>query len=293
MPDDFFKTLLLPLALITVLFGMGLSLTTADFKRVLKSPRAKVVGLACQLILLPLLAFGLIFVFRLPGELAVGLMLLAACPGGPTSNLISHLSRGDTALSVTLTAVSSVVTVFTIPWIVGHSMTFFLGQAASIDLPFGKTLAQLFVVTILPIALGMGVRAIRPRFAEAMARPANIVSVVFLAIVIAGAVLREKNLAEQFLVAGPAAVALNVLTMLGGFVVARLCGLTKPQCVTISIEGGIQNGTLALAIALGILDSPGIAVPSVVYSLFMFLSGAFMIACFGWAGKNRACSEAK
>ena len=293
MPDDFFKTLLLPLALITALFGMGLSLTTADFKRVLKSPRAKVVGLACQLILLPLLAFGLIFVFRLPGELAVGLMLLAACPGGPTSNLISHLSRGDTALSVTLTAVSSVVTVFTIPWIVGHSMTFFLGQAASIDLPFGKTLAQLFVVTILPIALGMGVRAIRPRFAEAMARPANIVSVVFLAIVIAGAVLREKNLAEQFLVAGPAAVALNVLTMLGGFVVARLCGLTKPQCVTISIEGGIQNGTLALAIALGILDSPGIAVPSVVYSLFMFLSGAFMIACFGWAGKNRACSEAK
>ena len=105
MPDDFFKTLLLPLALITVLFGMGLSLTTADFKRVLMSPRAKLVGLACQLVLLPLIAFGVVFVVRLPGELAVGLMLLAACPGGPTSNLISHLSRGDTAFSVTLTAV--------------------------------------------------------------------------------------------------------------------------------------------------------------------------------------------
>lgn len=288
MPDDFFKTLLLPLALITVLFGMGLSLTTADFKRVLMSPRAKLVGLACQLVLLPLIAFGLVFVFRLPGELAVGLMLLAACPGGPTSNLISHLSRGDTALSVTLTAVSSVVTVFTIPWIVGLSMTFFLGDAAAIELPFWKTLAQLFVITILPIALGMGVRRLRPSFAEAMARPANIVSVVFLALVIAIAVLREKNLAEQFLLAGPAAVTLNILTMLGGFFAARLCGLTKPQCITISIEGGIQNGTLALAIALGILNSPTIAMPSVIYSLFMFLSGGFMIVSFGWREKNRA-----
>jgi BASS family bile acid:Na+ symporter len=283
VPEDLFKTLLLPIALITVLFGMGLSLTVEDFRRVILSPKAKLIGLGCQLILLPLLALGLVVLFALPGEIAVGLMLLAACPGGPTSNLISHLSRGDTALSVTLTAVTSVITVFTIPWIVGASMVYFIGNGTAVALPFWKTFAQLFVVTILPIALGMLVKRTCPAFAMAMTRPANILSLVFLGVVVAGAALREENLARQFLIAGPAAVLLNILTMVSSFLTARLLRLSRPQCISISIEGGIQNGTLALAIALGILNSPSIAMPAVVYSLFMFVTGGFMIFRFGRA----------
>lgn len=281
MSDEVFKSVLLPLALICVLFGMGMSLTVGDFKRVVLSPLASAVGVGCQIILLPLTAFAVTWVLGLRGETAVGLMLLSACPGGPTSNLISHLSKGDVALSVTLTAVSSVVAVFTIPWVVGLSMAHFLGSGAAIELPFWKTLLQLVIVTLLPIALGMGVRAVRPGFADRMARPANVLSIGFLALVILLAVLREDNLGEQFRVAGPGAVTLNIATMVLAFGIARLFRLPRAQRITISIEAGIQNGTLALAIALGILGNPHIAMPAVIYSLFMFVSGGVMIWRFG------------
>jgi BASS family bile acid:Na+ symporter len=263
MSDEVFKSVFLPLALIFVLFGMGMSLTVGDFKRVMLSPLASAVGLSCQLILLPFTAFAVAWILGIRGETAVGLMLLAACPGGPTSNLISHLSKGDVALSVTLT------------------MTYFLGSGAAIELPFLKTLLQLVVVTLVPIALGMGVRAARPGFADRMARPANVLSMVFLALVILLAVLREDNLGGQFLVAGPGAVTLNVLSMLLAFSIAKLFRLPRTQQITISIEAGIQNGTLALAIALGILGNPHIAMPAVIYSLFMFVSGGAMIWRFG------------
>jgi len=282
MPPDFLKTVLLPLALIVIMFGMGMGLTVADFKRVIFSPKAKLLGLACQLIALPLLAFALTWVFRLPGELAVGLMLIAACPGGPTSNIISHLARGDTALSVTLTAVSSLITIFTIPLIVGLSMTHFLAGETAIHLPFLKTLGQLMVVTIVPVALGMWVNAAKPEFSRRMAKPVNIASIIFLALIIVLAVIKEKDLGAQIAIAGPATVALNLIGMILSYGVARLFRLPPQQRVTLSIEVGIQNGTLALAIAIMILESASIAMPAVVYSLFMFFSGAFMIVWFGW-----------
>jgi BASS family bile acid:Na+ symporter len=281
MSGELLKQLALPVALFAVLFGMGLSLVPADFRRVVLKPKAKILGLGCQLLLLPAVAFVLALLFRLPGELAVGLMILAACPGGATSNVITHLAKGDTALSVTLTAVSSVVCVFTIPWIITLSMDWFLGAAADVRLPFWKTLGQLTLVTILPILCGMAVRHARPALAHRLERPANIFSLVFLALIIAAAVSREKDLAHQFAVAGPAAITLNLVMMLLGFTAGRLAGLPRPQRVTIAIETGIQNGTLALGITLGLLESARFAVPAVVYSLFMFLSGAFMIAWFG------------
>lgn len=281
MSGELLKQLALPVALFAVLFGMGLSLVPADFRRVVLYPKAKIIGLTCQLILLPVVAFALALLFRLPGELAVGLMVLAACPGGATSNVITHLSKGDTALSVTLTAVSSVVCVFTIPWIITLSMDWFLGGGAAVQLPFWKTLGQLALVTILPIACGMAVRHALPALAGRLERPANIFSLVFLALIIAAAVSREKDLAHQFAVAGPAAITLNIVMMLLGFAVGGLAGLPNPQRITIAIETGIQNGTLALGITLGLLDSARIAMPSVVYCLFMFLTGGFMIARFG------------
>ena len=281
MSGELLKQTALPLALFAVLFGMGLSLVPEDFRRVFRHPKAKLVGLACQLLVLPAVAFALALLFRLPGELAVGLMLLAACPGGATSNVITHLSKGDTALSVTLTAISSTVCVFTIPWIVGWSMQWFMGGSAAVQLPFWKTLGQLTVVTILPIACGMAVRAARPALAQRLERPAGIFALVILALIILAAVAREKDLAHQFAVAGPAAISLNILTMVLGFAAGWWFALPLSQRITISIEAGIQNGTLALAIALGLLESSSIAMPAVVYSLFMFLSGAMMIAIFG------------
>jgi BASS family bile acid:Na+ symporter len=284
MSGEVLKQVALPVALFAVLFGMGLSLVPEDFRRVLRHPKAKLVGLTCQLVMLPVIAFALALLFRLPGELAVGLMVLAACPGGATSNVITHLSKGDTALSVTLTAISSIVCVFTIPWIVGWSMEWFMEGSAAVQLPFWKTLGQLTAVTILPIVCGMALRGAHPTLAQRLERPAAVFALVFLALIIAAAVAREKDLAHQFAVAGPAAITLNILTMALGFAAGWAFGLPKSQRITISIEAGIQNGTLALAISLGLLESAQIAMPSVVYSLFMFVTGALMIALFGKRG---------
>ena len=281
MPADFLKTVLLPLGLVFIMFGMGLGLTAADFKRVILYPKAKLIGITAQLFVLPVLAFGIATVFRLPGDLAAGLMLIAACPGGPTSNVISHLSRGDTPLSVTLTAVSSVVTVFSIPLVMKLSMTHFMGGQAVIQLPFLKTFIQLIAVTLLPIIIGMAIHAKFPKFSQRMARPVNLFSILFLAVIIIAAVLREKDLGTQIALAGPAVAALNLCGMAIGFGLALWFGLPRAQRVTISIEVGIQNATLALAIALGMLDSPRLAIPSVVYGLFMFATGAAMISIFG------------
>lgn len=285
------KELLLPVALFAILFGMGLSLRPADFRRVILSPKAKLVGLACQLVLLPLTAFALALAFRLPGELAVGMMVLAACPGGATSNVITHLAKGDTALSVTMTAISSMVCVFTIPWIIDLSMGWFLADSAAIRLPFWKTLAQLTAVTIVPILAGMAVRAARPELAATLARPANVFSILFLAAIIVAAVAREDDLAHQFRLAGPAAITLNVATMATGFAAGWLFALPRPQRITIAIEAGIQNGTLALGISLGLLESARIAMPSVVYCLFMFLTGGLMILWFGRRPANAPMAQ--
>lgn len=281
MPPDFLKTVLLPLALFIIMFGMGMTLRLADFQRVLFKPKATFIGVACQLLGLPLIAFGLVHLFQLPGDLATGLMLVAICPGGPTSNIITHLSKGDTALSVTLTAVSSIVTVFTIPLLLSASMGHFLSESQMIQLPVVKTFIQLVVITLLPVALGMWLHAAKPALTQRLSGTVNVLSAVFLALVILAAVLKEKNLAEQFAAAGPAAIALNLCGMVLGYLVSKGCRLPVAQGVTIAIEVGIQNGTLALAIALGLLESPRIAMPAVCYSLFMFASGAFMIVLNG------------
>ena len=275
------KEVALPVALILIMLGMGMTLVPADFKRVLLKPLASVLGLCLQLVLLPVIAFLLCKGFGLPAELAVGLMLIASCPGGPTSNLISHLSNGDTALSVSLTAISSLVTTLTIPLVMGFAMTTFMDSAQAITVPFGKTVIQLMVVSVIPIIAGMGLRAKCPGFCDKCAKPVNIFSMVFLLLIVVAAVMQEENLGAQFKSAGPAAVSLNVLTMAVGFGLAALVRLGLRQRITLAIESGIQNGTLALAIALGILESSSIAIPAVVYSLLMFCTGGVMIAVFG------------
>jgi bile acid:Na+ symporter, BASS family len=285
MPDQTMTTIMLPIALFVIIFGMGLTLTPEDFLRVVRSPKAKLIGLSCQLVLLPLVAVALALAFRLPGELAVGLIIVASCPAGAVSNVLTHLAKGDTALSVTLTSISSIVSVFTLPWIIGWAMDYFLGAGAAVVLPFWKTLGQLALVTILPLLLGMLAKHARPALAARLARPANVFSMIFLAVIIAAAVGGTENLAEQFRRAGPAAITLNIVAMALAFFVARLAGLARPQRTAISLEVGIQNGTLALGICLGLLHSPTIAMPAVVYCLFMFFSGGLVVA---WSNRRAA-----
>lgn len=277
MPAELLKTVFLPLALIVLMFGMGLSLTLVDFKRVFRAPKATLTGLSLQLLGLPLLALAIAHLLGLPPLIAIGLLLVAACPGGATSNLLTHLAKGDTALSVTLTACSSVFTVFTIPLIISAGADHFQTGETSVQVPVVTTLLQLFVITIIPISLGILVHTKKPAFSQRMARPVNIISLVFLALIIFLAVLKEKDLGSQFLIAGPAAVTLNLTAMLLGYLVAKQLRLGAAQQTAITIEVGIQNGTLALAIALGILENATIAMPAVVYSLFMFASGAFIL----------------
>lgn len=286
MPADLLKSALLPAALVFIMLGMGMGLTPLDFQRVFRSPKAKLLGLFCQIVLLPALAFLVAVALRLPGELAVGLMVIAACPGGATSNIVSHLSRGDTALSVTLTAVSSVITVFTIPLVVGASIAWFLEAEHTLELPFWRTVAQLVLVTVVPVAVGMAIRAWKTEFCDRMGTPVSVLSTVFLVLVILAAVSREAELGRQFALAGPAALALNLSAMALGFGAGALLGLSRPQRITVAVEVGIQNGTLALAIALGMLDSARIAMPVVVYSLLMFASGGFMVLRFGRRSKD-------
>ncbi|MEM0996458.1 MAG: bile acid:sodium symporter family protein [Bacteroidota bacterium] len=282
MESSILTQIFLPLALFIIMLGMGLSLVLNDFRRVVQHPKATLLGLSNQLLLLPLVGFLLAQAFALPGELAVGLMLLAACPGGVTSNLISHLANGDTALSITLTAISSLITIITIPIVVNYSMLHFLAQDEQIAVDVVQMILQIAVITVIPVAIGMYIRSRNEKFARKMERPVKIVSAVFLALIIVAAVIKDRdNLLTSLQLAGPAALALNVTTMGLGYLSARLLRLSTSQSVTVSIESGIQNGTLAIGIALGILENGTISIPPAIYSLLMFATGGAMIAFFG------------
>lgn len=268
----------LVVSLFIIMLGMGLSLTPADFKRVFSNPKASLVGLLNQIILLPLIGFGVLQIFPAQPEIAVGLMILAACPGGPTSNLITHLAKGDVALSVSLTAISSLITIVTIPFVVNFSLTYFMEQEQMIALNIPETIAQILVITVIPVSAGMFIRAKKSRFADKMENPVKIASAVVLSLVIIGIVLKEKaHFVAYFQEAGIIALVLNISTMIAGMIAARLFSLSRPQAITISIESGIQNGTLAIAIAVGILQNAQMAITPAVYSLIMFGTGALVI----------------
>lgn len=279
MEDSLFTNLFLPLALAVIMLGMGMTLTLADFSRVVRVPRAALTGLGNQLLLLPAIGFALALAFRLPPELAVGLMILAACPGGPTSNLISHLARGDVALSVSLTAVSSLVTVITIPLLVNLSLHHFMGIDSPPPLPVLESILKILVITLVPVAIGMVIRARLPGFTRRVTGLVSAASALFFLLVIAGTIFSERdNIPDYFRQAGLAALTLNLVTMGLGWATARAARLSPRQALTIAIESGLQNGTLAIAVATVMLRQPAMAVPAAIYSLLMFLSAAGAIA---------------
>lgn len=262
----------LPIALAVVMFGLGLSLTVADFARILREPRAVGVALGLQLLVLPAVCFGLVSAFALDPVLAVGMMLLAASPGGTTANLFSHLFRGDVALNITLTAVNSVLSVLTLPVVVTLSIAHFeptIGGGA-VGLQFSKVL-QVFAVVLVPVVLGMLVRRASAAFADRADRPVRIVSAVVLVVVIAGALLADRENLLGYLGAVGIVTALFCLCSLAaGYAVPRLVRVGHRQAIASAFEVGVHNSTIAIAIALSVLGSPQFAVPAAVYGVLMF-----------------------
>ena len=280
-------TIGLPVALGIIMFGLGLSLTLGDFARIAKHPKAVIIALACQLILLPAICFGLVLLFRLPPVLAVGMMLLAASPGGTTANMYSHLFRGDIALNISLTAINSVISVVTLPLLVNLSIGYFRPGGGQLGIEVVEAL-KVFAIVLIPVALGMLVRKLRPSFADAMDKPVRIASVIILVIVIAGAVASNlKPLLDNIAALAGITVLFCVLSLTVGFLVPRLLRVSRPQAVASSFEIGIHNATLAIVIAQSVLGNFEMSLPGAVYGVLMF----FIAAAFGFLIARRTVRE--
>jgi BASS family bile acid:Na+ symporter len=276
-------TIGLPVALGIIMFGLGLSLTLGDFARIAKHPKAVIIALVCQLLLLPVLCFGLVLLFNLPPVLAVGMMLLAASPGGTTANLYSHLFRGDIALNISLTAINSVISVVTLPLIVNLSLGYFYPAGGQIGIDVVEAL-KVFAIVLGPVALGMLVRRLRPGFAAAMDKPVRIASVIILVVVIAGAVVSNLTpLMENIAALAGITVLFCLLSLTLGFLIPRAFRVSREQSIASSFEIGIHNATLAIVIAQSVLDNFEMSLPGAVYGVLMF----FIAAAFGFAIRGR------
>lgn len=283
MESSALTSLFLPLALFVIMLGMGLGLTLKDFGRLFMEPRGVLLGLLAQLVMLPIVGLLLASLFPLTPELAVGVMILAACPGGPTSNLLTYLAKGNIALSITLTAIGSLITVFTIPLIVNAATGYFLNTEVSLRLPFLTTVLQIAVITLIPVSLGMLLHHYAPRFARSIERWVKWLALFFMGLVILGLLVKERaNVLDFFAQVGWVTLVLVVLTMALGYGIATLARLDRPSANAITIEVGIQNGTLAIAIASAptFLNNPTMAIPAAIYSLLMFVVGGAFV---GWA----------
>jgi BASS family bile acid:Na+ symporter len=269
--DTPLATVFLPLALAFIMFGLGLSLTVDDFRRVRRHPRAVVVAMSCQLLLLPGVCLALVIAFDLSPVLAVGMMLLAASPGGTTANLYSHLFGGDVALNITLTAVNALLAIVTLPIITNLSLQYFepdIGEQG-MGLQFGKTL-QVFALVLVPVAIGLAIRRRSPDFARRMDRPVRLLSVVVLVTIIVGAMVAERsNLADYLSDVGPTVVVFCVLSLTIGYVVPRMVRLDKRQAIACSMEIGVHNSAIAMTVAISVLGSVSLAVPAAVYGVLM------------------------
>lgn len=264
----------LPIALAIIMFGLGLTLSVADFVRVGRSPKAAVIALACQTLLLPAICFGLVIAVNLDPLLALGMMLLAASPGGTTANLFSHLAGGDVALNITLTAINSVLAVITIPVVVNASATYFLGSSTDIGLPGDKVLAVIAIV-LVPVAIGMFVRHRFRDFAAKMERPVKIGSAVVLALVIVVALAGAWDVFLDNVVAvGTVSLVLCTLSLLIGYWVPRLAGVSRSQSIASGMEVGVHNATLAITIAVTVLGNTELSVAPAMYGLLMFFPAA-------------------
>ncbi|MGI2104901.1 bile acid:sodium symporter family protein [Shewanella frigidimarina] len=273
----FVNTQVIPVCIFSIMMGMGLSLVTDDFKRVLKYPKAVAIGLTNQLLLLPIIGFGLANIMPLEPEYAVGVMLLVLCPGGTTSNMFSHLAKGDVALSVTMTAVASLITVFTIPVVLNYSLIHFMGQGNEFQLPILSTMFSLMKLTIVPIVIGMMIRRYAPKIAESTQVHVSRFGILFLTLLIIFLTYIQQDIVIPALIAaGPVSIILNISTMLLGYYSSKLFGLNLAQRTSITIEVGLQNSTLSMFMALTLLANYKMSFTPAIYTLTMLFTAGIL-----------------
>ncbi|MGB9992431.1 bile acid:sodium symporter family protein [Pseudoduganella rhizocola] len=284
---DLLSTVLLPLSLAIIMFSLGLGLTPGDFSRIVRQPRALLIGVLCHFVLLPLVCFAMIKVSGMAGVFAVGFMILAACPTGTTSNLLTYLARGDVALALSFTAVASVLTIFTLPLIVSFALGHFAGAVQTVQVPAGMMMGQIFIMLGLPVALGMFVRHRWTARALRIEPVATRIATVLFVVIVLGAVLKNwAALRDNFSTLAPFAITLNLLMLAVGFGMARLARLSQRQSVTLGIETSVQNATLALVIASTVLQQDQMAVPGALYGVLMYAGGLL----FAWLMRRQAAA---
>ena len=269
--DSGLFTFFLPIALAIMMTGLGLELTVKDFLRVQRHPKVIFLALFTQLIVLVFIAFLICTLLKLPPLLAVGLMLLAASPGGPTANLISYIFKGDVALNLTLTAINSLICTFTLPFIVNLSIHYFLGDHAKIGMPTEK-ITQVFLIVFIPVCLGVFIRSIAPNLALKLNRPMRLFSVMFLFLIFFYAIYKERfNIVEYFADIGPATALFCFISLSVGYLIPHLAGVSDKQARACTFEIGIHNTSVAMTIALSVLSNTTIALPAGIYSIFMYV----------------------
>ncbi len=265
---------------------MGLSLTERDFRNIFVHPRAVITGLCCQMILLPVIAWLIARSINIDPFFKVGLMIIAACPGGATSNLVTYLLRGNVALSISMTALNSIITLITIPLVVFLSLEIFLNEQITIRLGVGETVVKVFLITLLPAFVGTRIRKHYARFSTRLERPLRIILPLLLLVVYAGVIFIDQGTGAatraDFIRIFPYTLLLNILGMISGFLVARVMRLGVINQFTISIEVGLQNSALAIFVAATLLKSNEMALVPVVYGSFSF----FSTLLFGWIVKK-------
>lgn len=278
MNTGIFSEIFLPVTIAIITLGLGLSLTFRDLGNVFYYPKGLIVGLLCQLILLPVIAFSIAGVTGLGSELAVGLVLISVCPGGATSNLINYLVRNNVALTISLTAVNSLITIFTIPLITQLALNMFLDRDAIIRLDFLETVLRIFILTILPAATGILIRRYREKLAKTLEQPLRYILPILLLLVYSGVLFLESGNGEMnissFFYILPFTLALNIIAMFSGLYIPRIFGLVLKDQATIAVDVGLQNSSLAIFVAVtpALLNNFTIATVAVVYGSFSFFT---------------------
>lgn len=276
---DLISNYFLPSSLAIIMLGMGMTLILDDFTRIIKYPKSVLIGLTNQLVFLPIIGFFLAIAFNLNLVTAIGIMILATCPGGPTSNLIVQVCKGNIALSVTLTAMASMISILTIPFILSFALEYFGSKTnVTIKLPIIDTIIQIMGITVIPISIGMLIRKHKTNFAIRMEKPMRIASTVLFILVFAVIVaVSIDKLVAGMKAAGLVTLVLNLATMGLGYLTAKLFKLNFKNIISITIESGIQNGTLAIVIAASILKNPEMGIPAGVYAIWMFVTGGILM----------------
>lgn len=261
----------LPLALAFMMFTLGLGLQPSDFARLLTRPKDMVVGLAMQVVLLPLVGLALVSIWPLSPEIAMGVMLIAVAPGGVTSNYLTALARGDVALSVSLTAIASLLSVVTIPVVLAIAYQHIMGNALAQEISIAKTAVSIFLIVTVPVLLGMLLRGVREKLSHKLEPRFRTASTLLFVLVLIGAILQERdNVIAYFAEAGAVTLALNLIMMVLAFWGAQLLNTGLAQRISICIECGLQNGTLAIAVGVLLFGGGSYLIPAATYSLIMF-----------------------